>query len=249
MAQDRLAEKRSFQRLGIPTTRFAPVDSRGAARARACGASACPACSRRAASATTARASMCCAASADLDPAWQLLGSAPLLYEEFVPFEYEVSIIGVRARSGAIAIYPLNRNYHADGILRLTLAPWAAPRLARAAAGEPRRAARALQLCRCADASSSSCIAGGCWPMRWPPRVHNSGHWTIEGAVTSQFENHLRAIARPAARLTARARTLRHDQPDRHDARRAPASGRAGRALARLRQATTSRPQARPLHH
>ena len=113
-----------------------------------CSASVCPACSRPAASAMTARASTCCAAAPTSIAAWDALGSAPLLYEEFVPFDYEVSIIGVRARSGAIAVYPLNRNYHVDGILRLTLAPWAAPRLARAAQRSLRRVLEDFQLRR-----------------------------------------------------------------------------------------------------
>ena len=98
---------------------------------------------------------------ADIDARLGALGSAPLLYEEFVPFDYEVSIIGVRARSGEIAIYPLNRNYHVDGILRLTLAPWA--RAARWRARQP----RSLGACSKPSTTSvywpsnSSCTAGG----------------------------------------------------------------------------------------
>jgi 5-(carboxyamino)imidazole ribonucleotide synthase len=131
---------------------------------------------------------------ADIEHAWETLGSAALLYEEFVPFDYEVSIIGVRAASGAIAIYPLNRNYHADGILRLTLAPWAAPRLQRAAAASLRRVLQAFHYVGVLTIEFFV-RHGRLLANEMAPRVHNSGHWTIEGALTSQFENHVRAIA------------------------------------------------------
>jgi 5-(carboxyamino)imidazole ribonucleotide synthase len=103
-------------------------------------------------------------------------------------------VIGVRARSGAIAVYPLNRNYHVDGILRLTLAPWAAPRLAGAA---QRCLKRVLHDFNYVGVLTIEFFVrrGRLFANEMAPRVHNSGHWTIEGAVTSQFENHVRAIA------------------------------------------------------
>ena len=72
---------------------------------------------------------------ADIEAAWQALGTQSLLYEEFVPFDYEVSAIGVRGRDGATAMYPLNRNLHRDGILRLTRAPWKSARAGSAPRG------------------------------------------------------------------------------------------------------------------
>ena len=81
-------------------------------------------------------------APADIDRAWSQLGSAPLIYEEFVPFDAEVSIIGARSTRGETALYPLNRNYHVDGILRLTLAPYERPRSAAPRAGLPAARAR-----------------------------------------------------------------------------------------------------------
>src|SRR6202034_649472 len=192
VAQDRLAEKRCFQRLGIPTTRFAPVDSR-AQLARALQRVGVPGVLKTRRFGYDGKGQYVLRSHADLDPAWELLGSAPLLYEEFVPFEYEVSIIGVRARSGAIAVYPLNRNYHEDGILRLTLAPWAAPRLARAA---QQSLNKLLEDFHYVGVLTIEFFVhrGRLVANEMAPRVHNSGHWTIEGAVTSQFENHLRAI-------------------------------------------------------
>jgi 5-(carboxyamino)imidazole ribonucleotide synthase len=130
----------------------------------------------------------------DLDAAWEALGSTPLLYEELVPFDYEVSIIGVRDRRGAMAIYPLNRNYHVDGILRLTLAPWSAPRLLKQAAAGLRRVLEAYNYIGVL-AIEYFVDNGRLIANEMAPRVHNSGHWTIEGAVTSQFENHIRAIS------------------------------------------------------
>ncbi|MGH8255573.1 MAG: 5-(carboxyamino)imidazole ribonucleotide synthase, partial [Steroidobacteraceae bacterium] len=191
-AQDRLSEKRTFERLSIPTTRFAAVDSR-AGLARAVGRIGLPGVLKTRRLGYDGKGQCVLRGAQDLDPAWERLGGAPLLYEEFVPFDYEVSIIGARARDGTMAIYPLNRNYHHDGILRLTLAPWRAPSLARAAAASLRRV---LETFRYVGVLTIEFFVhrGRLLANEMAPRVHNSGHWTIEGAVTSQFENHLRAI-------------------------------------------------------
>ena len=192
VAQDRLAEKRCFVRLGIPTTRFAAVDSR-AQLVRALKRIGLPGVLKTRRFGYDGKGQYVLRSHADLDAAWELLGSAPLLYEEFIPFEYELSISGVRARSGAIAIYPLNRNYHVDGILRLTLAPWSAPKLARAA---QRNLNKLLEHFNYVGVLTVEFFVhrGRLLANEMAPRVHNSGHWSIEGAVTSQFENHLRAI-------------------------------------------------------
>jgi 5-(carboxyamino)imidazole ribonucleotide synthase len=193
VAQDRLAEKRCFQRLSIPTTRFAPVDSR-AALSHAVDRIGLPGVLKTRRFGYDGKGQYVLRARPDIDAAWQALGGAALLYEQFVPFDYEVSIIGVRARSGEIGIYPLNRNFHEDGILRLTLAPWSAPRLAAAA---QRALRKVLQHFHYVGVLAIEFFVqrGRLVANEMAPRVHNSGHWTIEGAVTSQFENHLRAIA------------------------------------------------------
>jgi 5-(carboxyamino)imidazole ribonucleotide synthase len=129
----------------------------------------------------------------DLDAAWQDLGSAPLLYEERVDFELEVSIIGARGRDGSVAIYPLNRNRHRDGILHLTLAPWNDAGLLRQATRHLRATLAHLNYVGVLTIEFFA-RRGRLLANEMAPRVHNSGHWTIEGAVTSQFENHLRAI-------------------------------------------------------
>ena len=131
---------------------------------------------------------------ADLDAAWAALGNAPLLYENLVPFDKEVSIIAVRGLDGAIAFYPLNLNVHREGILRLTRAPFINAALARQA---QRAARRLLEHFNYVGVLTIEFFVarGKLVANEMAPRVHNSGHWTIEGADTSQFENHVRAIA------------------------------------------------------
>jgi 5-(carboxyamino)imidazole ribonucleotide synthase len=129
----------------------------------------------------------------DVEKAWAALGNAPLLYEQMVPFDYEVSAIGVRGRDGEFAMYPLNRNLHEGGILRLTRAPWKAPKLEAAARRTLRKVMDHFDYVGVL-AIEFFVRRGTLLANEMAPRVHNSGHWTIEGAATSQFENHLRAI-------------------------------------------------------
>jgi len=202
-AQDRVAEKRTFERLSIPTTRFAAVESR-AQLERSVSRIGLPGVLKTRRLGYDGKGQYVLRTRADIDAAWSSLGSAPLLYEEFVPFDYELSVIGARGRDGRIVIYPLNRNYHAGGILRLTLAPWSAPRLSTLAASCLRRLLESFHYVGVLTLELFV-HRGRLIANEMAPRVHNSGHWTIEGAVTSQFENHLRAIAglplgSPAAR-------------------------------------------------
>ncbi|GIV11612.1 MAG: N5-carboxyaminoimidazole ribonucleotide synthase [Fimbriimonadales bacterium] len=113
----------------------------------------------------------------------------PLLAEAFVPFDREVSVIGVRTLAGEIAVYPLVENHHREGILRVSVvdadAPVEADAVARLLETLDYVGVVALELFQVGERFLANEVA---------PRVHNSGHWTIEGAETSQFENHLRAI-------------------------------------------------------
>ncbi len=192
-AQDRLTEKRTFERLHIATTRFAPVDSL-ASLERAVRRIGVPGVLKTRRLGYDGKGQCVLRRAQDCARAWQQLGGVPLLYEEFVPFDYEVSIIGARSRRGQIALYPLNRNYHAAGILRLTLAPWHAPSLTRAAAASLSRVLEAFHYVGVL-AIEFFVHRGRLIANEMAPRVHNSGHWTIEGAVTSQFENHVRAVS------------------------------------------------------
>jgi 5-(carboxyamino)imidazole ribonucleotide synthase len=192
-AQDRLSEKRTFELLGIPTTRYAAVDSRAALGA-AVQAIGLPGVLKTRRMGYDGKGQFVIRAVADLDAAWAALGPAALLYENLVPFDSEVSVIAVRGIDGKVAFYPLNLNVHREGILRITRAPHGNAALARQA----QRAAKKLleHFDYVGVLTIEFFVARGkLVANEMAPRVHNSGHWTIEGAETSQFENHVRAIS------------------------------------------------------
>jgi 5-(carboxyamino)imidazole ribonucleotide synthase len=186
-------EKQLFERLRIPTTRWANVES-AAHLTRAVAEIGLPGVLKTRRLGYDGKGQFVLRKPMDVPAAWEALGkSAPLLYEELVPFDCEVSIIGARSTRGEVAIYPLNGNVHSKGILRLTRAPYGSPALHRAAA---RHLRRALEHFRYTGILTIEFFVrrGRLIANEMAPRVHNSGHWTIEGAETSQFENHLRAI-------------------------------------------------------
>ncbi len=131
---------------------------------------------------------------ADAGEAWSRLSGQPLIYERFVNFSREVSLVAVRDRAGSIRNYPLAENSHVGGILAECRAPYRDQRLQRDAERNHRRLMQAFGyvgvLCVEYFVERGRLVAN-----EMAPRVHNSGHWTIEGAETSQFENHVRAIA------------------------------------------------------
>jgi 5-(carboxyamino)imidazole ribonucleotide synthase len=192
-AQDRLAEKRTFELLGIPTTRYAAVDSR-AALETAVQRIGLPGVLKTRKLGYDGKGQFVLRKPADIARAWEALGAAPLLYENLVPFDYEISIICVRGRDGALAFYPLNLNVHRAGILRLTRAPFGSATLTRRAQSAARRLAEHFAYVGVLTIEFFV-RRGQLVANEMAPRVHNSGHWTIEGAETSQFENHVRAIA------------------------------------------------------
>jgi 5-(carboxyamino)imidazole ribonucleotide synthase len=193
-AQDRLHEKTLFQKLNIPTPPFAPVSSReelDAASARV----GVPALLKTRRFGYDGKGQFLLRGAGDADQAWQALGKAPLLLEGFVNFSRELSILSVRARNGEIAFYPVVENHHRQGILRATLAP--APGLEPAVEDLARRyARRVLEALNYVGVLAIEFfqVGGTLQANEMAPRVHNSGHWTIEGAQVSQFENHLRAV-------------------------------------------------------
>jgi 5-(carboxyamino)imidazole ribonucleotide synthase len=191
-AQDRVAEKRLFEKLGIPTTRWQAVASR-AQLERALRRIGVPGVLKTRRFGYDGKGQVRVRTPQDAHRGWEELGKVPLIYEEWVPFDCEVSIIGARSARGEVAIYPLNGNVHSQGILRLTRAPYGPPRWQRAAA---RHLERCLTHFRYVGVLTIEFFVrqGRLIANEMAPRVHNSGHWTIEGCVTSQFENHLRAI-------------------------------------------------------
>jgi len=192
-AQDRLLEKQLFARLGIATNANRAVDCLEDLR-RAVRDIGLPGVLKTRRLGYDGKGQVVLRRPGDLEPAWATLGETALLYEQLVPFDYEVSAIGVRGMDGAFAMYPLNRNLHRDGMLRLTRAPWKAPPLQTAARRTLRRIMEHFDYVGVL-AVEFFVRRGALLANEMAPRVHNSGHWTIEGAVTSQFENHLRAIA------------------------------------------------------
>jgi len=191
-AQDRLHEKALFKALRIPTNAHAAVDSLAGLHA-AIASIGLPGVLKTRRLGYDGKGQAVLRGPADIETAWDALGSQPLLYEQFVPFDYEVSLIGVRRPSGQFVSYPLNRNLHRDGVLQLTRAPWKAPLIEAAAR---RHVKRVMDHFDYAGVLTIEFFVrrGKLIANEMAPRVHNSGHWTIEGAVTSQFENHLRAI-------------------------------------------------------
>jgi len=191
-AQDRVSEKRLFERLKIPTTRWQDVRSR-AQLERAVREIGLPGVIKTRRLGYDGKGQAVVKTLEDAQRAWQEMGSVGLIYEEWIPFDCEVSIIGARSQGGEIAIYPLNGNVHAQGILRLTRAPYGPPRWHRLAAKYLESVLTHFRYT--GILTIEFFVSGGkLIANEMAPRVHNSGHWTIEGAVTSQFENHLRAI-------------------------------------------------------
>ena len=191
-AQDRVTEKRLFERLAIPTTRWQAVGSRSQLE-RALRDVGVPGVLKTRRLGYDGKGQVRVRTPEDAQRGWEELGNVPLIYEEWVRFDCEVSIIGARSASGATAIYPLNGNVHSEGILRLTRAPYGPPRWQRLAAGYLERC---LAHFRYVGVLTIEFFVrhGRLIANEMAPRVHNSGHWTIEGCATSQFENHLRAI-------------------------------------------------------
>lgn len=193
-AQERFVEKTFLAQLGIPTPRFCAVESEAALRAGV-AEFGWPAVLKTRRFGYDGKGQWLLRTPADLTAAWAKLGGEPLILESFVPFTREVSLLAVRDRAGQTRFYPLVENHHVDGMLRRSRAP--APNLTATlqalAEDYGHRILTALnyvgvlavEFFQVGDRLLANEIA---------PRVHNSGHWTIEGAATSQFANHLRAI-------------------------------------------------------
>ena len=130
---------------------------------------------------------------AALAAAWRELGGVPSIAEAFVEFDREVSLIGVQGARGERVFYPLAENVHHGGILASTLAPYEDQALQQQAERWLTAIMATLQY-RGVLTVEFFHTKEGLVANEMAPRVHNSGHWTIEGAATSQFENHLRAV-------------------------------------------------------
>jgi 5-(carboxyamino)imidazole ribonucleotide synthase len=193
-AQDRLLEKRLFAALRIPTPLYAPVYSlddlwKESSRIEL------PVVLKTRRMGYDGKGQVVIRDRSSVETAWKKLGGVPLIVEKYEAFQHELSVIGVRDPSGREVFYPPVENVHGDGILRKSTAP--APH------ATPETSALAIEYCRRLMDSLEYVgvlalelfsVDGTLLANEMAPRVHNSGHWTIEGAETSQFENHLRAV-------------------------------------------------------
>lgn len=194
VASDRWLEKSMFRDLGLRTAPFEKVDSQASLEA-AVASIGLPAVLKTRRNGYDGKGQRVLRSEADVLGAFEVLGSVPMILEGFVRFRRELSIVAARGLDGTVAFYDVVENVHVDGILHTTTAP--AIGLRPEVVVEADRAARlvlerldyvgviAIELFEDDDGIRVNEIA---------PRVHNSGHWTIEGAATSQFENHIRAI-------------------------------------------------------
>ncbi|MGS1078348.1 5-(carboxyamino)imidazole ribonucleotide synthase [Pseudoxanthomonas beigongshangi] len=196
-AQDRLAEKTLFRDLDIPVPDFAPVSTRVELDA-ALAQVGVPCILKTRRLGYDGKGQFRIRALADADAAWEALGAQAakvgLIVEAFVPFERELSVVAVRGRDGEFRTWPLTENWHVDGVLSASLAPARIDdAVMRTAIDYARRLAERTDYVG-VFALELFYREGRLLANEMAPRVHNSGHWTIEGAETSQFQNHLRAV-------------------------------------------------------
>ncbi len=197
-SQDRLVEKTFLQSLGVPTAPFVAVDNQVDSQEELNAAAArlgLPAVLKTRRMGYDGKGQYVLRASEDITQALGALHSQELILEGFVPFGRELSLLAVRGKPGDIRFYPLVENQHHDGILRVSKAPAPdlTPALQRQAEGYARLVLEALNYVGVLAIEFFQ-VGDQLIANEMAPRVHNSGHWTIEGAQTSQFENHLRAI-------------------------------------------------------
>jgi 5-(carboxyamino)imidazole ribonucleotide synthase len=194
IAQDRLAEKRFVAGLGGRPVPYRAVETR-AGLAIAIAELGCPAVLKTRRLGYDGKGQARLQSAADADAAWAALGGQPAILEAWVTYSHEFSVVLARGDDGAFAVWPVPHNRHEGGILATSRVPAPPAVLAQAAEAEAlaRKVAGALghvgvltlEFFACADGPRFNEMA---------PRVHNSGHWTIEGARASQFENHVRAV-------------------------------------------------------
>ena len=197
VAQDRLAEKTLFRELGIPVPPFADIASREQLDA-AVAALGTPCILKTRRLGYDGKGQFRIKTAADVAAAWDALGAQAatvgLILEGFVAFQRELSVVAVRGRNGEFRTWPLTENWHVDGVLSASLAPARVDDTMRETAlSHARKLAEALEYVG-VFALELFCRDGELLANELAPRVHNSGHWTIEGSETSQFQNHLRAV-------------------------------------------------------
>lgn len=197
VSQDRLVEKSFIADLGIPVAPFAEV-SDPASLEEAVSRIGRPSVLKTRRFGYDGKGQAMIRPETDLAAAWEAVGRAPSILEGFVPFEREVSVVAARTASGAFAAYDLCANEHRNHILDVTRVPAnVASATERQALDIARAIAEALDYVGVLAVEMFLVTGDGGERLvvnEIAPRVHNSGHWTLGGAVTSQFEQHVRAV-------------------------------------------------------
>ena len=199
IAQDRVDENEFFRGLGIPTADFAAVAGPGDVRAALShvgGSGGGRALLKTRREGYDGKGQTWVEGEADAVAAFARIGKKPAILEARVPFVRELSVIAARSRSGEIACYPVGENRHENGILRTTVAP---ARLSSATMAEAvaiaRKTLEALDYIGVIGVELFELEDGSLRVNEFAPRVHNSGHWTLDGCEVDQFEQHVRAVA------------------------------------------------------
>jgi len=193
LAQDRLTEKQLFKQLNIPLPGYQAIDS-PEDLVRAAEAIGLPLVIKTRRLGYDGKGQFVLHDPGQIEAAWEELAGNDLIAEQWVKFDYEVSAIGARNVQGDIANYCLTRNEHADGILRVSRAPVDDAQLSRKADQYMQAMLEHLDYVGVL-ALELFVVGEKLLANEYAPRVHNSGHWTIEGAETSQFSNHILAIS------------------------------------------------------
>ncbi len=191
-AQNRLLEKNLFHQLNIPTNQFFAVASCEELH-RACSQLGFPTVIKTVSQGYDGKGQFVVKNTNDIELAWEKLGQSPLIAEEYVPFDREISMIGARNPKGDVCFYSVCENIHREGILRQTKNT---PHDAQTQKTQ-QYVKKIMEHFQYVGVLTLELFQRGNHLIanEIAPRVHNSGHWTIEGANTSQFENHLRAIS------------------------------------------------------
>ncbi len=195
ICQDRILEKGFLVRQNCPVPAFCPVESAGDL-AKALQIVGIPAVLKTARLGYDGKGQAEVLAQSDLEPAWRRLGGFPAILEKKMSLEAELSVIVGRSATGAVTVFPIPRNCHQDGIFDCSLVPSGLGERVERAAGEIAvEIASALGLVGVLAVEFFLTEGGRLLVNELAPRPHNSGHFTLDGCITSQFEQQLRAIA------------------------------------------------------
>ncbi|WP_406600612.1 5-(carboxyamino)imidazole ribonucleotide synthase [Thermohalobaculum sediminis] len=195
IAQDRVDEKRFLHNLGIATAPWAEVD-RAADLLGALARTGAPAILKTRRLGYDGKGQARLSGPADAEAAWHRIGAQPAIMEGFVPFSAELSVIAARGTTGEVVCYEPGRNVHRDGILHQTTVPSGLPRgVLQDAVLVAGKILNALDYVGVMGVEMFHVPGKPVMVNEIAPRVHNSGHWTIEACVVDQFEQHIRAVA------------------------------------------------------